>query len=94
MANPSLFVAHLSEPDAWPLRDSCAGPPQIRDPVIPVTSAKHGFVQGWAVEWRVQVMKKLLVLGALGIFLAAHGAVTAMTIYPQLDAYSCDGSSC
>jgi len=39
-------------------------------------------------------MKKLLILGALGIFLAAHGAVTAMTIYPQLDAYSCDGSNC
>jgi hypothetical protein len=39
-------------------------------------------------------MKKLLVLGALGIFLAAHGAVTAMTIYPQLDEYSCDGSNC
>jgi hypothetical protein len=39
-------------------------------------------------------MKKLLVLGALAIFLAAHGAVTAMTIYPQLDEYNCDGSNC
>ena len=39
-------------------------------------------------------MKKLLILGALGIFLAAHCVVTAMTIYPQLDAYSCDGSNC
>jgi hypothetical protein len=39
-------------------------------------------------------MKKLLVLGALGISLAAHGAVTAMTIYPQLDECSCDGSNC
>jgi hypothetical protein len=39
-------------------------------------------------------MKKLLILGALGIFLAAHGVVIAMTIYPRLDAYSCDGSNC
>jgi hypothetical protein len=39
-------------------------------------------------------MKKLFILGALGIFLAAHGIVTAMTIYPPLDAYSCDGSNC
>ena len=29
-------------------------------------------------------MKKLLVLVALGIFLAAHGVVTAMTFHPQL----------
>jgi hypothetical protein len=39
-------------------------------------------------------MRKLLILGCLGIFLAAHGAVTAMTFYPQLDEYSCDGSNC
>jgi hypothetical protein len=38
-------------------------------------------------------MKKLLILGALGIFLAAHGVVTAMSIYPQLHVYSCDGSN-
>jgi hypothetical protein len=30
-------------------------------------------------------MKQLLVLGALAIFLASHGVVTAMTIYPQLE---------
>jgi len=39
-------------------------------------------------------MKKLLILGVLGVFLAAHGVVTAMTIYPQLDALTCDGSDC
>ena len=39
-------------------------------------------------------MKQLLILSALGIFLAAHGVVTAMTIYPQLDEYNCDGSNC
>jgi hypothetical protein len=39
-------------------------------------------------------MKQLLILSALGIFLVAHGVVTAMTIYPQLDAYSCDGLTC
>jgi hypothetical protein len=27
-------------------------------------------------------MKKTLVITALGLFLAAHGAVTAMTLYP------------
>ena len=39
-------------------------------------------------------MKKLLILGALGVFLAVHGVVTAMTIYPQLDAFTCDASHC
>jgi multisubunit Na+/H+ antiporter MnhG subunit len=39
-------------------------------------------------------MKKLIILGALAIFLAAHGVVTAMTIYQQLDAYSCISSNC
>jgi hypothetical protein len=28
-------------------------------------------------------MKKLLVITALGLFLAAHGAATALTLYPQ-----------
>ena len=28
-------------------------------------------------------MKRLLILGALGLFLAAHGAVDFMSIYPQ-----------
>jgi hypothetical protein len=39
-------------------------------------------------------MKKLLIVGAVAIFLAAHCVVTAMTIYPPSDAYSCDGSNC
>jgi hypothetical protein len=62
--------------------------------VIPVTSTKHGQCDGVVASMEVRVMKQLLVLGALGIFLAAHGVVTAMTIYPQLDAYSCDRSNC
>jgi hypothetical protein len=28
-------------------------------------------------------MKRLLILAALGLFLAAHGAVGVMSIYPQ-----------
>jgi hypothetical protein len=40
-------------------------------------------------------MKKILVLTALVLFLVAHGAVAAMTIYQPLDlADSCDGSHC
>ena len=35
-------------------------------------------------------MKKFLVLTALGLFLAAHGAVALMTVYPQ-PAVACDG---
>ena len=66
----------------------------IRSSVTPVTFTKHG-------QWHVVVavlegmaMKKLLILGAVGIFLAAHGVVTVMTIYPPSDAYSCEGSNC
>jgi hypothetical protein len=62
--------------------------------VILVTFTKHGQ---WHVSFAVlegTAMKKLLILGALGVFLAAHGVVTAMTIYPQLDALTCDGSDC
>jgi hypothetical protein len=66
----------------------------IRTSVTPATFTKHGK---WHITTAVlegTAMKKLLILGALGIFLAAHGVVTAMTIYPQLDAYTCDGSNC
>jgi hypothetical protein len=36
-------------------------------------------------------MKKILILAALVMFLVAHGAVTAMTIYSPLDvADTCD----
>jgi hypothetical protein len=39
----------------------------------------------------VTPMKKILVLTALALFLMAHGAVTAMTIYSPLDvADTCD----
>jgi hypothetical protein len=38
-------------------------------------------------------MKKFLVLTALGLFLAAHGAVALMTVYPQ-PAVACDGGGC
>ena len=58
----------------------------IRDSVILVTFARHTAVARGAVGWCIQgtAMKKLLVLVALGIFLAAHGVVTAMTFHPQL----------
>ena len=62
--------------------------------MILVTFTKHGQ---WHVEYVVlegTAMKKLLILGVLGVFLAAHGVVTAMTIYPQLDAFTCDASHC
>ena len=40
-------------------------------------------------------MKKILVLTAVVLFLVAHGAVAAMTIYLPLDvADTCDGSGC
>jgi hypothetical protein len=40
-------------------------------------------------------MKKVLVLTTLVLFLVAHGAVAAMTIYQPLDLTdSCDGSHC
>ena len=40
-------------------------------------------------------MKKILVLTAVVLFLVAHGAVAAMTIYQPLDLTdSCDGSYC
>ena len=62
--------------------------------MILVTFTKHGRWQFECVVLEGTAMKKLLILGALGIFVAAHGVVTAMTIYPQLDAYSCEGSNC
>ena len=43
----------------------------------------------------VTPMKKILVLTAQVLFLVAHGAVAAMTIYLPLDvADTCDGSGC
>jgi hypothetical protein len=39
-------------------------------------------------------LKQLLILSTLGIFLAAHSVVPAMTIYPQLDALSRYSSNC
>ena len=65
-----------------------------RNSVIPVTFTKHGQWQALIALLEGLAMKKLLILGALGIFLAAHGVVTAMTIYPQLDANTCDRSNC
>lgn len=38
-------------------------------------------------------MKKLLVLTALGLFLAAHGAVAVMTFAP-VPAMACSNSDC
>jgi hypothetical protein len=62
--------------------------------VIPVTFTKNGRWHVGFIVLEDMAMKKLLILGALAIFLAAHGVVTAMTLYPQLDAYICDGSNC
>ena len=59
-----------------------------------VTFTKHGQWQSLIAVLEGMAMKKLLILGALGVFLAVHGVVTAMTIYPQLDAFTCDGSHC
>jgi hypothetical protein len=43
----------------------------------------------------VTAMKKILVLTALVLFLVAHGAVTAMTMYSPLDVTdACAGSGC
>jgi hypothetical protein len=41
-------------------------------------------------------MKKLLVLTALGLFIAAHGAVAVMTFaqIPAIADGSCSGSNC
>jgi hypothetical protein len=40
-------------------------------------------------------MKKILVVTGLVLFLAAHGAVTAIAIYsPLVTADTCDGSGC
>ena len=39
-------------------------------------------------------MKKLLVLTALGLFLAAHGAVAVMTFTPVPAMADCGGGSC
>ena len=39
-------------------------------------------------------MKKIVVITALGLFLAAHGAVTAMTLFPQPAMADCSGSGC
>jgi hypothetical protein len=60
----------------------------------PVTFTKHGQWHSVIAVLEGTAMKKLLILGALSVFLAAHGVVTAMTIYPQLDALTCDGSHC
>ena len=38
-------------------------------------------------------MKKFLVLAALGLFLAAHGVVALITVYP-LPAIACTTSDC
>jgi hypothetical protein len=39
-------------------------------------------------------MKRFLVLTALGLFLAAHGAVAFMTVYPQPALADCTSGSC
>jgi hypothetical protein len=39
-------------------------------------------------------MKRFLVLTALGLFLAAHGAVALMTVYPQPALADCTSGSC
>lgn len=39
-------------------------------------------------------MKKFLILTALGLFLAAHGAVALMTVYPQSALAACGTSGC
>ena len=39
-------------------------------------------------------MKKFLILPALGLFIAAHGAVAVMTVYPQHAAADCGGNGC
>jgi hypothetical protein len=66
----------------------------ISHSVIRVTFTKHGRWHLTLVVLEGTAVKTLLILGALGLFLAAHGVVTAMTIYPQLDAYTCDRSNC
>jgi hypothetical protein len=59
-----------------------------RNWVIPVTFIAPGLCQGGTIRLEAAT------IGGLGIFIAAHGVVTALTIYPQPDAYSCDGSNC
>ncbi len=39
-------------------------------------------------------MKKLLVFAVLAFVLAAHGAVTVMTIFPQPALADCSGQNC
>jgi hypothetical protein len=39
-------------------------------------------------------MKRLLILTTLGLFLAAHGAVAVMTVYPQLTLADCQNRRC
>jgi len=39
-------------------------------------------------------MKRLLILTTLGLFLAAHGAVAVMTVYPQLALADCQNGGC
>ena len=39
-------------------------------------------------------MKRFLVLTALGLLLAAHGAVAFMTVYPQSALADCTSGSC
>jgi hypothetical protein len=60
--------------------------------VIPVTFSGG---KTWLLELNSEgrtTMKRLLILAALGLFLAAHGVVGFMSIYPQPDLADGSGS--
>ncbi len=61
--------------------------------MIPVTSGRGKAVAGWTLKREGTVMKRFLIIAALGLFLAAHGVVALMTVYPQEAKAGCDGCS-
>jgi hypothetical protein len=79
----ALPAAHASAGDATRNRGS-------------VTSVTPTFRRQWHVyitDERSTAMKRLLILTALGLFLAAHGAATAMSFAPLPAAAAYGGSN-